>query len=50
LQALATGTVSTESWADLEHNTAMVIGFVLSVALTVSAGVLGFDVIMKLQR
>lgn len=28
----------------------MIIGFAISVALTVSAGVLGFEVIMKLQR
>jgi len=49
LATLATGTVFMRV-GHLEHNTAMVIGFVLSVALTVSAGVLGFDVIMKLQR
>ena len=28
----------------------MIVGFILSVALTVSAGVVGFDVIMKLQK
>ena len=49
LATLATGTVFMRV-GHLEHNTAMVIGFVLSVALTVSAGVLGFAVIMKLQR
>jgi purine-cytosine permease-like protein len=49
LATLATGTVFVRV-GHLDHNTAMVIGFAISVALTVSAGVLGFDVIMKLQR
>ena len=49
LATLATGTVFMRV-GHLEHNTAMIIGFVLSVALTVSAGVLGFEVIMKLQK
>ena len=49
LATLATGTVFVRV-GHLAHNTAMIIGFVLSVALTVSAGVLGFDVIMKLQK
>ena len=49
LATLATGTVFMRV-GHLEHNTAMIIGFVIAVALTVSAGVLGFDVIMKLQR
>lgn len=49
LATLATGTVFMRV-GHLEHNIAMVIGFVISVALTVSAGVLGFSVIMKLQR
>ena len=49
LATLATGTVFMRV-GHIEHNTAMIIGFVLSVALTVSAGVLGFVVIMKLQK
>lgn len=49
LATLATGTVFVRV-GHLEHNTAMVIGFVIAVVLTVSAGVLGFEVIMKLQR
>ena len=49
IATLATGTVFMRV-GHLEHNTAMIIGFVLSVALTVSAGVLGFEVIMKLQK
>ena len=49
LATLATGTVFVRV-GHLDHNAAMVIGFVISVALTVSAGVLGFEVIMKLQR
>jgi NCS1 family nucleobase:cation symporter-1 len=49
LATLATGTVFMRV-GHLEHNTAMIIGFVISIALTISAGVLGFQVIMKLQR
>jgi NCS1 family nucleobase:cation symporter-1 len=49
LATLATGTVFVRV-GHLNHNTAMVIGFIVAVTLTVSAGVLGFDVIMKLQR
>ena len=49
LATLATGTVFMRV-GHLSHNTAMIVGFILSVALTVSAGVLGFDVIMKLQK
>ena len=49
LATLATGTVFVRV-GHIEQNTAMVIGFAISVALTVSAGVLGFEVIMKLQR
>ena len=49
LATLATGTVFVRV-GHLEHNTAMIFGFVIAVALTVSAGVLGFDVIMKLQK
>ena len=49
LATLATGTVFIRL-GGIEHNVAMVIGFVIAVALTVSAGVLGFAAIMKLQK
>ncbi|CAN2239716.1 purine-cytosine permease family protein [Candidatus Planktophila dulcis] len=49
LATLATGTVFMRL-GNLNHNTAMVIGFVIAVGLTVSAGVLGFAVIMRIQR
>jgi purine-cytosine permease-like protein len=49
LATLATGTVFVRV-GHIEQNTAMIIGFVIALSLTVFAGVLGFDVIMKLQR
>jgi len=49
LATLATGTVFIRL-GGIEHNLAMVIGFVIAVALTVSAGVLGFKAIMKVQK
>jgi purine-cytosine permease-like protein len=49
LATLATGTVFIRL-GGIEHNVAMVIGFIIAVSLTVSAGVLGFEAIMKLQR
>jgi len=49
LATLATGTVFIRV-GHIEHNTAMIIGFIIAVTLTVSAGVLGFEAIMKLQR
>ena len=49
LATLATGTVFVRV-GHLDRDTAMILGFALAVALTVSAGVLGFGVIMKLQR
>lgn len=49
LATLATGTVFMRL-GNLDHNTAMVIGFAIAVGLTVSAGVLGFAVIMRIQR
>jgi purine-cytosine permease-like protein len=49
LATLATGTVFIRL-GGIEHNVAMIIGFVIAVSLTVSAGVLGFEAIMKLQR
>jgi len=49
LATLATGTVFIRL-GNLDHNTAMAIGFVIAVGLTVSGGVLGFAVIMRIQR
>ena len=49
LATLATGTVF-ERVGDIDRNLAMVIGFVISVSLTLIGGVLGFSVIMKLQK
>jgi purine-cytosine permease-like protein len=49
LATLATGTVFIRL-GNLDHNTAMIIGFTIAVGLTVSAGVLGFAVIMRIQR
>ena len=49
LATLATGTVF-ERVGDIDGNLAMVIGFVISVSLTLIGGVLGFSVIMKLQK
>jgi purine-cytosine permease-like protein len=46
---LATGTVFVRV-GHLDRDIAMVLGFAIAVVLTVSAGVLGFGVIMKLQR
>ncbi|MBU6243111.1 MAG: cytosine permease, partial [Acidobacteria bacterium] len=49
LATLATGTVF-ERVGDIDRNLAMVIGFVISASLTLIGGVLGFSVIMKLQK
>jgi purine-cytosine permease-like protein len=49
LATLATGTVFTRI-GGVDHNLALVIGFVIAVSLTVFGGVLGFTVIMKLQK
>ncbi len=49
LATLATGTVFVRV-GHLDRDIAMMLGFAIAVALTVSAGVLGFGVIMKLQR
>ncbi|CAB4546103.1 unannotated protein [freshwater metagenome] len=49
LATLATGTVFVRV-GHLDRDVAMIAGFVIAVALTVSAGVLGFSVIMKLQK
>jgi purine-cytosine permease-like protein len=49
LATLATGTVFARV-GGIDQNLALVIGFVLSVSLTVFGGVLGFNVIMRLQK
>jgi len=49
LATLATGTVFTRV-GGVDHNVALVLGFVIAVSLTVFGGVLGFTVIMRLQK
>jgi NCS1 family nucleobase:cation symporter-1 len=49
LATLATGTVF-ERVGSIDRNIAMIIGFVIAVSLTLFGGVLGFSVIMKLQK
>ena len=49
LATLATGTIFMRI-GHISHDLAMVIGFVLSVALTIFGGVLGHAVIMRLQK
>ena len=49
LATLATGTVFTRV-GDIEHTAALIIGFIFAVTLTVIGGVLGFSVIMKIQK
>jgi purine-cytosine permease-like protein len=49
LATLATGTVFSRI-GGIDHNLALVIGFLIAVSLTVFGGVLGFGVIMKLQK
>ena len=49
LATLATGTVL-ERATSFDRNIALIIGFLISVSLTVFSGVLGHAVIMKLQR
>jgi purine-cytosine permease-like protein len=49
LATLATGTVFSRV-GGVDHNLALILGFVMAVALTVFGGVLGFTVIMKLQK
>lgn len=49
LATLATGTVLTRVM-DINRNIAMGIGFTIAVLLTVYGGVLGFHVIMKIQK
>jgi purine-cytosine permease-like protein len=49
LATLATGTVFTRL-GGIDHNIALIIGFLVAITLTVFGGVLGFTVIMKLQK
>ncbi len=49
LATLATGTVF-ERVGNVDRNIAMIIGFLIAVSLTLIGGVLGFSVIMKLQK
>lgn len=49
LSTLASGTVL-DRLGHIGHNTALVCGFILSVTLTVVGGVLGFRVIMSIQK
>lgn len=49
LATLATGTVFARV-GGVDQNLALILGFVLSVSLTVVGGVLGFNVIMRLQK
>lgn len=49
LSTLATGTVFTRI-GHINHNLALIIGFILAVSLVVLGGVLGFSTIMKIQK
>ena len=49
LATLATGTILVRV-GDIDRDIAMIIGFVIAVALTIYGGVLGHAVIMKLQK
>ncbi len=49
LATLATGTVFARV-GEIDNNLALILGFVIAVSLTVFGGVLGFSVIMKLQK
>uniref|UniRef100_UPI00404A8116 cytosine permease n=1 Tax=Candidatus Planktophila sp. TaxID=2175601 RepID=UPI00404A8116 len=49
LATLATGTVF-ERVGNVDRNVAMVLGFILAVTITLIGAVLGFKVIMKLQK
>ena len=49
LATLATGTVF-ERVGNVDRNIAMVCGFIVAVSLTLVGGVLGFKVIMKIQK
>jgi len=49
LATLATGTVFARL-GGVDHNLALILGFLVAVSLTVFGGVLGFTVIMKMQK
>lgn len=49
LATLATGTVFSRI-GGIDNNLALIFGFLIAASLTVIGGVLGFDVIMRLQR
>jgi NCS1 family nucleobase:cation symporter-1 len=49
LATLATGTVFARI-GGVDHNLSLIIGFLIAVTLTVFGGVLGFSVIMRLQK
>ena len=49
LATLATGTVFNRI-GHVSHNVALLLGFAVSVSLTVLGGILGFEVIMRLQK
>jgi NCS1 family nucleobase:cation symporter-1 len=49
LATLATGTVF-ERVGHVDRNVAMIVGFFIAVSLTLIGGVLGFSIIMKLQK
>jgi len=49
LATLATGTVFARV-GGIDNNIALILGFVVAVSLTVVGGVLGFSVIMRLQK
>jgi nucleobase:cation symporter-1, NCS1 family len=49
LATLATGTVFSRI-GGVDHNLALILGFAIAVSLTVVGGVLGFTVIMRLQK
>ena len=49
LATLATGTIF-ERVGGIDRNAAMVLGFLIAITLTVAGGVLGHQVIMRLQR
>ena len=49
LSTLATGTVFTRV-GHINHNAALILGFLVAVSITVFGGVLGFSTIMKIQK
>ena len=49
LATLATGTVFSR-FTGIDNNVALVVGFVIAVALTMLGGVLGFNMIMRIQK